>query len=122
MTVPSGKLFASARSTRSGLARSLNSGSPFPTATGMMTRRYSSISPCRDSACTNAAPPCAMMTEPEPGELFRAAISVARSPRAIRESGQPAEESVLENTTLGRLFMKSAYSPVAEGQYAAISS
>jgi DNA-binding transcriptional LysR family regulator len=46
MIVPPGKLRVSVRSSRSGLGRSLNSGSPAPSATGRMTRRYSSIRPC----------------------------------------------------------------------------
>jgi hypothetical protein len=37
-----------------------------------------------------------------------AAISVAVSPRAIREVGQSAAGSVLEKTTLGRSFMNAA--------------
>lgn len=50
MTVPSGKLLASTRFSRSGLGRSLNSGSPVPRATGRITRRYSSINPSLDRA------------------------------------------------------------------------
>jgi hypothetical protein len=43
-----------------------------------------------------------------PDSLLRAAISSARSPRAIREAAHPATGKVLEKTTLGRLFMNAA--------------
>ena len=39
---------------------------------------------------------------------FRAVISAARSPRAIRDSGQSARSSVREKTTLGMLFIGAA--------------
>jgi hypothetical protein len=43
-----------------------------------------------------------------PGSALRAAISVARSPRAMRVPGHPAAGSVAEKTTLGGLFMNAA--------------
>ena len=61
---------------------------------------------CLDSAWTNAAPPWAMISPP--GSALRTAISVARSPRAMRVPAHPAAGSVAENTTLGSLFMNAA--------------
>jgi hypothetical protein len=51
------------------------------------------------------------------------AISVARSPRATRVTGQIASASlsVLENTTFGMSFIGAAYSSSDCGQYDDIS-
>src|SRR5215467_7300466 len=53
---------------------------------------------------------------------FSLAISSARSPRAIRDSGQSARSRLLEKTILGISFIGAAYSWLEVGQYEAISS
>ena len=64
------------------------------------------MSPSVASDCANAAPPEAMMSLP--GSRISSAISSARSPRAILESGQSARSSVLANTTFGMSFIGAA--------------
>jgi Bacterial regulatory proteins, luxR family len=77
--------------------------------------------PARDWAnwdWANWEPPCATISPP--GSVLSRPISCAVSPRAIRDSGQPAESRVLENTTLGMSFIMAATGSVDVGQVSAI--
>jgi len=72
------------------------------------------------SDCAKVAPPHAIMSFP--GSRLRALISSARLPLVIRDRGQSAVVSVLENTTLGISFIGAAHSSSEVGQNPAISS
>ena len=94
---------------------------PAPSTNGWTKSRYSSIRSAAASAPANRAPPHTITSGP--GSALIAAISVARSPRATRVTGQVASASlsVLENTTLRMSFIAAAYSPFDCGQYEDIS-
>src|SRR5579863_3840105 len=111
---------ASTRSRLKGLVSPANSGSPSPSATGWTTSRYSSTRRSLLSVCANAAPPQAIRSPP--GSRLSAATSSARSSPAIVVPAQSALVSVLENTTLGVLFIGAAYASSEKGQNPAISS
>src|SRR5580698_689008 len=79
-TAPVAYVVASTSCSVIGADRPLNNGRPSPSATGLMTRRYSSTRPARDSACTNDAPPQATMSPPD--SCRSAEISSGPGPQA----------------------------------------
>src|ERR1022692_2046083 len=89
-----------------------------PAATGWTYSCYSSTRPSRARDWTNRAPPWATISPP--GSALSRAISSAVSPEAIRDSGQSADFSVLENTTFGMLFMMAATGSVDTGRVSAM--
>src|SRR6267143_134025 len=98
----------------------LNNGAPPPRTTGARQMSYSSIRPARESDAVSFALPKMKMFLP--GCCFSLATSFSASPFTSLVLFQSAFFSVLEKTTLGTRFMKSAILSFAEGQYDAMPS
>jgi len=88
------------------LANAAEKRYPRPSTTGFPTMRYSSIRPCAAKRCSKGALP--MLTVSVPGRRFiRAASSStgARTSRMFVQVPHSTVSSVVEKTTLGRVFI-----------------
>ena len=101
-------------------APGLNSGVPPPRMIGFTAMRNSSISPCSVKSAARSALPNKKMSLAL--SRFNLATVSGTSAPNICVLAHADCLSVRENTYFGNAFMKSATSPVAVGQWFAISS
>src|SRR5947209_1632158 len=120
MTPPDFNGLASSNSILSRFEPALNNGFPWPRSTGVRARSSSSNKPCCKSVEERSALP--KTNNVFPGCLFSFLTSSTTFSFTSVVLFQSAFFSVLENTTFGIVFMKSAMSPFCDGQYEAIPS
>ncbi|MDT4888777.1 hypothetical protein FQZ97_1253870 [compost metagenome] len=114
MTTPdlSTRVWVSLRVVR--LGRGLKRGTPPPSSTGLIPRRYSSTRPFSTSSAAKSALPKMKMVPPS--SAFRRSISATASPATSVVLRQSAFFSEREKTYFSTPFMKVAMSPSAPGQ------
>src|SRR5207245_361616 len=120
MTPPDFNGLASSNFILSRFEPALNNGFPWPRSTGVRARSSSSNKPCCKSVEERSALP--KTNNVFPGCLFSFLTSSTTFSFTSVVLFQSAFFSVLENTTFGIVFMKSAMSPFCDGQYEAIPS